>query len=128
MIPESHKGLLRDDVKAFAFLATLMKDGSPQVTPVWFSWDGEYLLINSAKGRVKDRNMRRNAHVAAAIVDPRDMGTYLQIRGIVMEITTEGAWEHANQLSMKYEGHPWDGDPKQVRVIYRIKPEFVSAG
>ncbi len=128
MIPESHKGLLRDDVKAFAFLSTLMKDGSPQVTPVWFSWDGEYLLVNSAKGRVKDRNMRRNAYVALAIVDPRDMGCYLQIRGIVVEITTEGAWEHANQLAMKYTGQPWDGDPGQVRVIYRIKPEYASAG
>jgi PPOX class probable F420-dependent enzyme len=127
-IPETYQELLNDRVKAFAFLATLMKDGSPQVTPVWFSWDGEYLLINSAKGRVKDRNMRRDPHVAVAIVDPRDVGRYLQIRGIVVEVTTEGAWEHANQLSLKYDGRPWSGSPDQVRVIYRIKPEHIIAG
>ncbi len=127
-IPESYKDLLRDESKAFAFLATLMKDGSPQVTPVWFNWNGEYILINSAKGRVKDRNMRNDPHVALAIVDPRDMGRYLQIRGIVVEVTSEGGLEHANQLSMKYEGHPWDGSPDQVRVIYRIKPEHIVAG
>ncbi|RPJ46583.1 MAG: PPOX class F420-dependent oxidoreductase [Chloroflexi bacterium] len=128
IVPESHKKLLRDDIRAFAFLATVMNDGSPQVTPVWFNWDGEYLLVNSAQGRVKDRNMRKNPNVSVAIIDPREMGCYLQIRGSVVDITTEGAWEHINQLSLKYTGHPWDGSSEQVRVIYRIKPENISVG
>ncbi len=127
-IPESYQDLLTNEGRAFAFLATLMKDGSPQVTPVWFSWDGEYILINSAQGRVKDRNMRRDSRVALAIVDPRDVSRYLEIRGTVVEITTKGAYEHANQLSLSYDHHPWDGDPAQVRVIYRVKPEHIHAG
>jgi PPOX class probable F420-dependent enzyme len=128
MVPETHLDLLCHQGNAFAFLATLMKDGSPQVTPVWFNWDGEYLLINSAQGRVKDRNMRSHAQVAAAIVNPQDVGRYLQVRGRVVEVTTEGAREHANQLSLMYTGHPWDGSPDQVRVIYRIQPEHFFAG
>ncbi len=127
-VPESHQDLLRDDAKTFAFLATLMSDGSPQVTPVWFEWNGEDILINSARGRVKDRNMRRDPHVALAIADPRNPERYVQIRGLVVEITTEGAWEQANRLSFKYTGHAWDGSPEQVRVIYRIQPEHIHAG
>jgi hypothetical protein len=72
--------------------------------------------------------MRNNPQVAVAIVDPGDMGRYLQIRGIVVEVATEGAREHINRLSLKYDGHPWDGSPDQVRVIYRIKPENIVAG
>lgn len=128
MIPESHRDLLRDDVKAFAFLATIMKDGSPQVTPVWFNWDGKYILINSVVGRVKDRNIRERPRVALAIVDPNDPERYLAVRGRVVEITTQGAREHINFLSNKYNGNPvFNGDPEQVRVIYRIEPEKVSA-
>ncbi len=127
-IPESHQDLLHDDNKAIAFLATLMKDGTPQVTPVWFNWDGQDILINTAQGRVKDRNMRRNPHVALAIADPRDAARYLQIRGTIVDITTEGALEHANKLSIKYDGHPWVETPGQVRVIYRIRPEHIQAG
>jgi hypothetical protein len=85
-------------------------------------------LINSAQGRVKDRNMRRNPHVALAIADPRDAARYLQIRGTIVDTTTEGALEHANRLSMKYDGHPWVETPGQVRVIYRIRPEHIQAG
>ncbi len=126
-IPESFTSLLRDDVKAFANLATIMEDGSPQVTPVWFSWDGRDILINSAKGRLKDRNMRERPQVALDIVDPNDPYRYLQIRGEVVEITTEGARDHINFLSKKYTGSPvYGGNPSEVRVIYRVRPEHVS--
>ena len=103
-IPESHLDLVKDETKAIALLATLMKDGSPQLTPVWFNMDGEYILINSAQGRVKDRNMRREPRVAITILDPADYYRYIQIRGRVIEMTTEGAREHINKLSKKYTG------------------------
>jgi PPOX class probable F420-dependent enzyme len=127
-IPESAKDLLSDDVKAFAFLATTMEeDGTPQVTPVWFSYDGEYILINSARGRKKDRNMRQNARVAIAIMDFSNPYRYIQIRGPVVDITTEGARDHINQLSLKYTCNPcYQGPAEEVRVIYRVKPEHVS--
>lgn len=121
-IPESHKDLLKDETKAFAFLATVMEDGTPQVTPVWFNMDGEYILINSALGRTKDRNMRKRPNVALAIMDPRDPYRYLQIRGTIVAITEEGARDHINALNFKYQGNPnYRGGGE--RVIYRIKPE-----
>jgi PPOX class probable F420-dependent enzyme len=127
-IPESHIDLLKDETKAFCSLATLMWDGSPQVTPVWFNTDGSHILINSAKGRVKDRNMRRNPHVALMIVDPKDAYRYIQIRGKVVEITTQGAREHINALSKKYTGREIfsDGNPDEIRVTYKILPEKIS--
>lgn len=127
-IPESHQDLLLDETRAFVSLATIMADGSPQVTPVWFSWDGEYVLINSAKGRLKDRNMRARPQVAVMIMDPSNSYRYMEIRGKVVEITTEGARAHINALSLKYNGNPvYPGDSSEVRVIYRIKPEHVNA-
>ena len=78
MIPSSHEDLLADDTRAIGYLATIMSDRSAQVTPVWFNTDGEYILINSAKGRVKDRNMRARPKVAIAITDPNNPYRYLQ--------------------------------------------------
>lgn len=128
-IPESHMDLLGDGVKAFAVLATILGSGSPQATPIWFNYDGEYILINSVVGRVKDLAMRKNPHVALAILDPEEPYRYLQVRGIVMEITEEGAVAHIEQLSQKYRGKPYyvPGQQPQRRVIYRIKPEHVFA-
>jgi len=126
--PDSHIDLLEDDTKAFAMLATLMKDGSPQLTPVWFNTDGIHILINSAKGRVKDLNMRRNLKVAVNIVDPNDPYRYIQIRGKVVEITTQNAREHINVLAKKYTGKDkYTGGPEdEIRVTYKILPEHVS--
>lgn len=121
--PDSHKDLLADETRAFAFLATLMPDGSPQLTPLWFSVDGKYILINSAKGRVKDRNMRADPRVAVVIADPKDPYRFVQVRGRVADITESGGLEHINTLSLKYQGKPWSPRPGQVRVIYRILPE-----
>ncbi|HEX9616649.1 MAG TPA: PPOX class F420-dependent oxidoreductase [Anaerolineales bacterium] len=128
VIPQSHRPLLSDEVRAFAFLATTMEDGSPQVTPVWFNTDGEHILINSKQGRVKDENIRQRPNVALAIQDPDDPYRYLQIRGRVVEITTEGAREHIDHLAYKYTGdEQYKGfHPGDVRVTYVIESESVS--
>ena len=126
-IPNDFQDLLKDETKAFLFLATIMADGSPQVTPIWFSSDDTHILINSAKGRVKDRNMRARPHVALVIQDPRTPYRYLQIRGRVVEITEEGSDDHINTLSLKYDGKSWKKVAGQVRVIYKILPEHVDA-
>jgi PPOX class probable F420-dependent enzyme len=120
-IPEKFYDLIDDGTKSFAFLATTMADGSPQVTPVWFSTEKDLLLINSAKGRTKDRNMRTRPQVALIIMDPTKPYRYIQIRGKVVEITEEGARDHINALSKKYTGN--DGFPVpegDIRVIYKI--------
>ena len=128
-IPESHLDLIKDEKKAFAYLATTMDDGSPQVTPVWFNVDGEYLLINSAEGRVKDRNIRARPGIALVIVDADDPYRYLQLRGKVVEYTMDGADDHIDALSFKYTGKPqyqWRNQ-KEKRVKYKIRIENVDA-
>jgi PPOX class probable F420-dependent enzyme len=125
-IPEPFKDLFAK--VAYANLATVMPDGSPQVTPVWYDYDGEYLRINSAKGRIKDKNMRRDKRVAVSIQDPDNAYRYLALRGNVAEITEEGADAHIDFLAKKYLGkdkYPFRG-PGEVRVIYKIRPEKVS--
>jgi PPOX class probable F420-dependent enzyme len=127
-IPEAFRPLLGDDVKAFAHLGTLLPDGSPQVTPVWFDTAGDAIRVNSAKGRWKDRNMRRDGRVALAIMDPQNPYRYLQIRGRVERITEDGADAHIDRLAKKYMGadtYPFR-QPGEVRVIYVIRPERVT--
>jgi PPOX class probable F420-dependent enzyme len=114
--------LLADETKALAILGTVMPNGSPQVTPVWFNTDGTHILINTAKGRVKDRNMRARPDVALTIMALDDPYRYLQVRGQVVEITEEGAEEHIHQLSNKYMGKSFDIPAGQIRVIYKIRP------
>jgi PPOX class probable F420-dependent enzyme len=128
-IPESHLDLIKDETKAFGFLATLMNDGSPQLTPIWFNTDGTHILINSAKGRIKDQNMRRDQRVAFVIIDPNDPYRYIQIRGKVVEITTQDAREHIDMLSKKYtgQGKYTFGPAGEIRVTYKILPKRVSA-
>jgi PPOX class probable F420-dependent enzyme len=121
-VPASHLDLLEDKARAYAFLATTMPDGSPQITTVWFSVEGDHILINSNKGRVKDRNMRARPHVAALLMKPADPYHYLQVRGEVIEITQEGAVDHIHQLSRKYSGNDFNLPSSHVRVIYKIKP------
>ncbi len=125
-IPESFHDLLRDETRALLSLATLMPDGTPQVTPVWFNYDGQHILVNSAKGRVKDRNMRARPDVACLIIDPDNPYRYIQIRGRVVEITEEGAVEHINDLNFKYHGQRGYPVGNQTRVIYKIRPDRVS--
>ena len=121
--PDSHRDLLTSGKRAFVYLATLTSSGWPQVTPVWFDTEGDYLRINSAEGRLKDRNMRARPRVAVCIADPDNPYRYVQVRGRVVEITKEGATQHINDLSQKYRGEPYDLQPGQVRVIYKILPE-----
>jgi PPOX class probable F420-dependent enzyme len=125
-IPEQFKDLFTK--VAFAHLATLMADGSPHVTPVWVDYDGANVRVNSAKGRVKDKNMRRDKRVALSIQDPDNPYRYLAIRGEVAEITENGADAHIDALAKKYLGkerYPFRS-PGEVRVIYKIRPERIS--
>lgn len=118
-IPEAYLDLF--EKKAFAHLATVMADGTPQVTPVWIDYDGEYLLVNSAKGRIKDRNMELRPNVAVDIIDPDNPYRYIAIRGRVVEITEEGGVEHIDMLEMKYRGKPkYALAEGMVRRIYKI--------
>jgi PPOX class probable F420-dependent enzyme len=128
-IPETHTDLLRDEKKAFVYLTTLMPDGSPQVTPVWFNTDGEFILINTAIGRIKDRNMRTRPQVALCIQDPSNPYRYLQVHGRVVEFTTDGADDHIDALTLKYRGIPKypSRQPGEQRVKYKIQIEKVDA-
>jgi PPOX class probable F420-dependent enzyme len=128
-IPEKLQDLLTDEKKAFVYLATLMTDGTPQVTPVWFNTNGEYILINSAAGRIKDRNMRARADIALCIADPADPYRYIQIHGKVVEYTTEGADAHIDALAFKYLGKNKYPSRKleEQRVTYKILPLKVDA-
>ena len=121
-IPAKFRDLL--EKKAFAHLATLNKDGAPQVTPVWLDAHDGLVRVNSAKGRLKDRNMRRDARVALSIQDPDNAYRYLEIRGKVVKITEDGADEHIDSLAKKYMGldrYPLRA-PGEQRVIYLIEP------
>jgi PPOX class probable F420-dependent enzyme len=125
-IPDQYKDLFQK--KAFCNLATLMPDGRPQVSPVWCDLDGSTIRINSAKGRVKDKNMRRNKKVALSIFDPDNPYRHLAVQGEVVEITEQGADAHIDALAKKYLGkdkYPFR-QPGEVRVIYKIRPDHVS--
>ena len=114
--------------KAFANLATLMADGTPQVTPVWCDFDGQHVLINTAVGRMKDRNLQRDPRTSMSILDPDNPYRYLEVRGTVVERTLSGADEHIDKMAKKYMGvERYPGrQPGEVRVIYKIKPERFS--
>lgn len=124
-IETKYQDLIANDSKAFLYLATLMPDGSPQVTPVWFSADDEYILVNTAEGRLKDKNMKARSHVAMTIQDPNDRYRYIGIRGEVVGSTEEGADEHIAELSLRYDNKPWTKRDGQKRIIYKIKPTYV---
>ncbi len=122
-IPEKFLDLFSK--RAFANLATLMPDGQPQVTPVWCDLEGNYVRINSARGRQKDRNMRRDSRIAMSIMDPDNPYRYLELRGKIVDITEEGADAHIDSLAKKYLGvdkYP-NRQAGEVRVIYKIQPE-----
>jgi PPOX class probable F420-dependent enzyme len=115
--------------RTFASLATLMPDGRPQVTPVWCDFDGQHVLINSAKGRQKDRNMRRDPRVSLALVDVDNPYRYLEIRGQVVEVTEEGADAHIDRMTKKYldkDKYPFR-QPGEVRVLYKIEPQHFTS-
>ena len=124
-VPEGFRDLLNK--KAFAHVATVGGDGSPQVTPVWVDYDGTHVRFNTARGRVKDKNLQNNPKIAISIQDPDNPYRYLQIRGRVVEMTEKGADEHIDALAKKYLGadtYP-ARRPGERRVIIRIEPERV---
>ncbi len=123
-IPEPYLDLFQKP--AFAHLATIMPNNSPQVTPVWVDYDGEHILVNTALGRVKERNMRLGAKVALAILDPDNPYRYLQIRGSVVERTEVGAREHINALSLRYTGKPFPFREGERRLICKISAEHLD--
>jgi hypothetical protein len=127
-IPEKFLPVLTEK-KALAHLATLMPDGSPQVTPVWFLYDKGKFIVNTARGRVKDRNMQNNTRVALSIVDPDNAYAHLAVRGKIVKATEEGANASIDAMAKKYLGqdkYPF-AQPGEVRVIYEIEPLSVSA-
>jgi PPOX class probable F420-dependent enzyme len=127
-IPDSFLPILTTK-KAFAHLATVMPDGTPQVTPVWFLYDQGRFIVNTARGRVKDRNMKENGHVALSILDPDNPYSHLAVRGTITKVTEEGASANIDTMAQKYLGqdrYPF-AKPGEVRVIYEIEPVSVSA-
>ncbi|HSF25395.1 MAG TPA: PPOX class F420-dependent oxidoreductase [Blastocatellia bacterium] len=126
VIPEKFLDLFQK--KAFANLATVMPDGTPQVTPVWVDYDGKHVIVNSARGRRKDKNVSQNSSVALSIMDPDNPYRYLEVRGRVAEITEEGADQHIDSMARKYLGldkYP-NRQPSEVRVMYKIEPMHTS--
>ena len=126
-IPEKYLDLL-ERKKAFAALATTMSDGSPQVTPVWFDYKDGILRVNTAKGRVKARNLKEGADVALAIIDPDNPYRYIQICGRVGRISEAGAGAHIDLLAKKYLGqdkYP-NAAPGEVRLMCEIEPKSAS--
>ncbi len=122
-LPASHLDLI-DKKITFAHVATVGADGAPQVTPIWFDRAGETIRINTAKGRVKARNLPEGAKVALSILDPDNAYRYIQIRGRVKRVTEEGADAHIDSLAKKYMGkdvYPFR-QAGEVRLLIEIEP------
>lgn len=129
-IPDSHRDLL--DGPIIVALATLMPDGQAQVTPVWCSYDGTHVIVNATADRQKHKNMVERPNVTLMAVDPQDQFRYLEVRGVVEEITAEGGGESMNALSLLYTGKPKrygiEAPPREVseRLLYKIRPVHVN--
>ena len=129
-IPPSHRDLF--EKKTFAHFATVMPDGTPQVTPVWVDYDPEtnHVLVNTARGRRKERNVSRDPKVGIEMSDPDDPYRYLSVQGVVESVTAAGADAHADELAGRYmdlEEYPNHGEEVGERVVIRIRPERVIA-
>jgi PPOX class probable F420-dependent enzyme len=113
---------------SICYLATIMPDGSPQLTQVWVDTDDEHIIVNTVQGHQKMRNIERDNRVALTVSDPANPSQYLQVRGRVINTTTEGGAEHIDKMSQKYSGrpYPWYGGRDQVRVILTIEPRKVN--
>ena len=124
-IPANYMDLFKKP--AFANLATLNPDGSPQVTPVWVDYDGKNVLVNTAKGRVKHRNLERNPRVALSIADPDNPYRYLGIQGRVSEMTEKDADAHIDRMAKKYlnkDKYPFR-QAGEMRILLKITPSKV---
>jgi PPOX class probable F420-dependent enzyme len=131
-IPDSHRDLLQEPVHAV--LTTMMADGAPQSSIVWADYDGEHVLINTTLERQKGRNMQANPKVAILVIDPRNSSRWIEVRGRVKEMTTDGAEAHADKLTRLYTGkrhfygdiYPVERKYTETRVIAKIEPLKVS--
>ncbi|MBE7513169.1 MAG: PPOX class F420-dependent oxidoreductase [Anaerolineales bacterium] len=115
--------------RAFAHFATIMADGTPQITPVWVDYDAPYILVNSRMGRTKNANVLKRPAVALEISDPDNPYRYVMIRGTVIEIVTLTDTSHIDSLALRYIGlarYPW-GAPDEVRQLFKIRPDHVVA-
>ena len=113
--------------KNIAFVASLMKDGSPQITPVWIDYDGQFLLINTAEGRTKQKNFARDPRIAVSVMDHNNPYNVVTVRGKVVEQTAAQADEHVDRMAKKYLGvdkYPFRS-PDEKRIIIKIKPEKI---
>jgi PPOX class probable F420-dependent enzyme len=127
-IPESLIDLVGREKKALAYLALVKKDGTPQVTPVWFDFDGEYFIFNTARGRVKDRILHRRPAVAFVISDPQNPYRYIQVMGQVVDETEAGGYDEICDLNLKYEGdRSYPKRAGEVRVTYKVLPERIQS-
>ncbi|MFC4406984.1 PPOX class F420-dependent oxidoreductase [Haloarchaeobius iranensis] len=129
-IPSSHRDLF--EKKTFAHFATLLPEGTPQVTPVWVDYDPEtnHVLVNTARGRQKERNVTRNPKVGIEMTDPDDPYRYLSVQGEVASVSAEGADAHADELAGRYmdlDEYPNRGEEVGERVVIRIRPDTVIA-
>ncbi|WP_290810088.1 PPOX class F420-dependent oxidoreductase [Halovivax sp.] len=126
-IPDEYRDLFERET--IAHFATLMPDGTPQVTPVWIDADEDgFVLVNTARGRQKERNVRADPRVGLSITDPSDPYRYLSIRGEVHEVTEDRAVEHIDELARRYmdvEEYPHHGEERGPRVVIRIRPDSV---
>jgi PPOX class probable F420-dependent enzyme len=120
---EKQAKLLTD--KNLAAVATIREDGTPQVTPTWVDWDGEHVLVNTAEGRAKPRNIRRDPRVSVLVMDPDDPYNWVSVTGTA-ELTHEGAEEHIEKLSHKYNGKDYPNPKDPQRVLVKITPERVN--
>ncbi len=128
-IPASHADLLSRDKKAFATLALITAKGEPHVTPMWFDFDGENVVFNTARGRVKDKILKKHPVVAVAVSDPANPYRYIQIRGPVVFESDEGDYGYGqiSKLNVKYQGSPdYPKRPGEVRVTYKVRPEHIT--
>jgi len=128
-IPNTHLDLFREPVHGV--LTTMMPDGMPQSSVVWVDYDGEYVLINTTLERQKGRNMQSNPKVTVLVIDPKDSSRWVEVRGLVMEMTQDGAEVHADKLTQRYcpgkrhfygDVYPPEQKEKETRVIVKIQP------
>jgi PPOX class probable F420-dependent enzyme len=131
-IPDTHRDLI--DGPVLVTFTTIMPDGQPQSTIVWCNSEGDHVLVNSVVGRRKDKNVRRDPRVTIMALDPKDAYRWLEIRGVVEELTEEGGVDHIDELARLYEntpayyGHvtPAEVANRETRVIYKIRPVRVQ--
>lgn len=124
-IPPEFRDLF--ETRSFAFVATLLPDGAPHVTPTWVDFDGEHVLVNTVAGNRKHKNVQRDPRISLSIIDPENPYRYLTVRGAVVEMRREGAREHLNQLAERYTGKSeYPGPGGEKRVVLVIEPESVT--